>query len=254
MGGEAITALSIAALPVADIELSVLAEVMRGGTEMLAELGVTLLGGHTVEDKELKFGYAVTGVIHPKKIITNAGAMPGDTILLTKALGTGIITSAIKFERATEEATRTAIEFMLEPNRPVSEVMQAVGVHAATDITGFGLVGHGYEMAKGSRVTLRIDSGRVPIMPQTLELIAEGIKTKGDRYNREYVGEAIEFAPRVSPDMQSVLLDPQTAGGMLISVEQAKRSTLIEELGNRGVQVTEIGEVVAYNGKSLRIF
>jgi selenide,water dikinase len=254
MGGEAITALAIAALPVKAVEVEIFGEIARGGAEMLEEMGVSLLGGHTVEDEVLKFGYAVTGVIHPKKIVTNAGARPGDALLLTKRLGTGIIGTAIKFERATQAAVEAAIKSMLEPNRAVAEAMQAVGVHAATDITGFGLLGHAYEMAKGSRVTLQIDSSKILLLPDLFELIAAGNKTRGDRTNKEYVGDTIEFAPEVSPEMRSALFDPQTAGGMLISVAPEKSSSLLAELRKRGVEVAKIGHVVAFDSKTLRVF
>jgi selenide,water dikinase len=254
MGGQPITALAIAGLPLADADLSVFGEVARGGAEMLASVGVSLVGGHTVEDKELKFGYAVTGIIHPNKIVANSGAKAGDKLILTKALGTGIISSGIKFERASAEAKEAAIKAMTEPNRLAAEAMQKVGVNAATDITGFGLLGHSYEMAKYSNVTLQIVANKIPIMPQVFELIAEKIMTKGDRNNRLYVGDTIEFSPDVSKSMQSVLFDPQTAGGLLISVPSEKANLLLEKIISQGIQACEIGQVIDYTGKLLEVF
>lgn len=254
MGGQPLTALAIAGLPLADADLSTFGEMVRGGADMLASVGVSLVGGHTVEDKELKFGYAVTGTIHPNKIVTNSGAKAGDRLILTKALGTGIISSGIKFERASEEAMQAAIKAMTEPNRLAAQAMQEVGVNAATDITGFGLLGHSYEVAKGSNVTLQIATNKIMVMPQVFELLAEKIMTKGDRNNRLYVGDTIEFSPDVSKAMQSVLFDPQTAGGLLISVPAEKANSLLDKILAYGIQASEIGQVVDFNGKFLQVF
>ncbi len=253
MGGEPLTALAILGLPLADAELDVFGEVVRGGAEMLASVGVTLVGGHTVEDTELKFGYAITGLIHPQKVVTNSGAKPGDKLILTKSLGTGIISSGIKFGRASEEAMQAAIAAMTEPNRLAAQAMQEVGVNSATDITGFGLLGHAYEMAKGSHVTLQLTANKISIMPQVFELLAENIKTKGDRYNRTYVGDTVEFSPDISAPLQSVLFDPQTAGGLLISVAGEKAALLLDKINSRGIQASEIGSVKEYNGKLIRV-
>jgi selenide, water dikinase len=254
MGGVAVTALAIAAFPVKTIGLDILAEIARGGAEILAEVGVSLLGGHTVEDEELKFGYAVTGVIHPEKVITNSGARPGDALVLTKRLGTGIISSGIKFERSSPAAVEAAISSMLQPNRMAAQAMQAIGVHAATDITGFGLLGHAFEMARGSGATLKIDSSKILLLPQVFELLAENIKTRGDHTNREYIGDAIEFAVGVAPELQSVLFDPQTSGGMLISLSPEKSQTLVNDLRERGVEAVEIGRIFPSSEKLLQIY
>lgn len=253
MGGEPLTALAIAGLPLADASLDTFGEVVRGGAEMLASVGVSLVGGHTVEDRELKFGYAITGLIHPKKVVTNSGAKPGDKLILTKSLGTGIISSAIKFGKASPEAMQAAISAMTEPNRLAAKAMQEVGVNAATDITGFGLLGHSYEVAKGSQVTLKIFANKIAIMPQVFELLAQNIKTKGDRYNRTYVGDTIEFSFDVLPAMQSILFDPQTAGGLLISVPADRSSTLLEKIISQGICANEIGEVHKYKDKLIEV-
>lgn len=253
MGGEPLTALAIVGLPLGDAELDVFGEVVRGGAEMLASVGVTLVGGHTVEDRELKFGYAITGLIHPQKVVTNSGAKAGDRLILTKSLGTGIISSAIKFGKASEEAMQKAVSAMTEPNRLASQAMQEVGVNSATDITGFGLLGHAYEMAKGSKVTLKLNASNISIMPQVFELLAENIKTKGDRYNRTYVGDTVEFSSDISALMQSVLFDPQTAGGLLISVAKEKAAILLDKIKSHAIEANIIGEVQEYDGKLIRI-
>lgn len=253
MGGEPLTALAIAGLPLADAGLDVFGEVVRGGAEMLASVGVTLVGGHTVEDRELKFGYAITGLINPNKIVTNSNAKVGDKLILTKSLGTGVISSGIKFGRASDEAMKAAIAAMTEPNRLASQAMQEVGVSAATDITGFGLLGHAYEMAKGSNVCLKIRASQIPVMPQVFELLSEKILTKGDRYNRTYVGDAVEFSSDISPAMRSVLFDPQTAGGLLISVPKEKATILLDKIKSQGIGINEIGEVLERTDKLIQV-
>ncbi|MEW6729936.1 MAG: selenide, water dikinase SelD [Acidobacteriota bacterium] len=253
MGGDTLTALAIAAFPMAEVPQDVLAEIVRGGAEALMEHDVSLLGGHTVEDHNLKFGYAITGIIDPKKIILNSSAQAGDTLVLTKRLGTGIIGTAIKFGCACDEAVTAATEGMLTSNRLTAEIMRKLGVHAATDVTGFGLLGHSYEMAKGSRVTFQINPERVLVLPKALDLAAEKILTRGDRTNREYLGKEVEFAPEVSDPMRSVLFDPQTSGGMLISISAEKAPLLLAELLNAGIVASEIGRVVEYSGKYLQI-
>lgn len=253
MGGEPLTALAIAAFPIKTAGAELCAEIMRGGAEVLSSSGVALLGGHTVEDEQLKFGYAVTGTVHPQKVISNAQALPGDALILTKRLGTGIIGSAIKFQKASPEAEAAAIASMLQTNREACAAMKAAGVHAATDITGFGLLGHAYQMAKASRVTLRFDSKKLLILPQVLELLSLGIKTKGDRTNREYVGDAVEFAESVSMYMRSVMFDPQTSGGMLMSVGREQFNLLLDELHKRGVEAEKCGDVVVQEDRLIKV-
>jgi selenide,water dikinase len=203
------------------------------------EANVIVLGGHSIDDAEIKFGYAVTGIVHPEKVITNAGAQPGDVIILTKPIGTGAISTGIKRGVARESTINAAMKAMTTSAAIASEAMQQVGVHACTDVTGFGLLGHAYEMARASGVCLNIDSKSVPLLPDVLELIAQGMLTRGDKNNRAYVGETIEIAAHVSREMQSALYDPQTAGGLLISVGRAK----VEELLNSIEDARVIGGV-----------
>jgi selenide,water dikinase len=180
--------------------------------------GVVVIGGHSVDDAEMKFGYAVTGLIDPAKVVRNSGAKPGDVLVLTKPIGTGAINTAVKRGIASDKAVAAAIEAMTTSAAAASKVMIETGASACTDITGFGLLGHAYEMAKASQVTFRLDANSVPLLPDVIDLISQGMLTRGDRNNRIYVGEKVRFAGDISAHMQSALFDPQTAGGLLISL------------------------------------
>ena len=240
MGGRPLSALSIVCYPQKG-DWDILGEILAGGQEAMNAEGVVVIGGHSVDDKEMKFGYAVTGVIHPDKVITNAGAKPGDVLILTKAIGTGAINTAIKNGKASPQTERAAIEVMSRSSAQASVVMQKLGANACTDITGFGLLGHAYELAKASGVTLTIESKAVPLLPDVLELIFQGMLTRGDKNNRIYVGETVAFDREVTPQMQSALFDPQTAGGLLISLPAANAEIFIAEVANAWV----IGSVAA---------
>lgn len=228
MGGRPISALSIVCYPQKG-DWEILGQILAGGQQAMNEEGVVVLGGHSVDDKEMKFGYAVTGVIHPDRVITNAGARAGDKLILTKAIGTGAINTAVKQGKASPEIEAAAIQTMRASAREPSRLMQKLGASACTDITGFGLLGHVYELAAASEVTVIIESKAVPLLPNVLELISEGMLTRGDKNNRVYVGDTIAFAPSVSREMQSALFDPQTAGGLLISLAAEKARSFIEE-------------------------
>lgn len=247
MGGKPLTALAIVCYPQRE-DLDVLGEILRGGQAAMNEAGVYVLGGHTVDDSEIKFGYAVTGVVAPDRVVTNAGSQPGDLLMLTKAIGTGAISTAIKKGVASGEAVQAAMDAMTDSAAEASDAMQRVGVHACTDVTGFGLLGHAYEMARASNVTFVIDAERVPLLPDVLDLIRQGMLTRGDKNNRDYVGDTVEFARHVSPEMQSALFDPQTAGGLLISVPKANAELLSAE-----IDVRVIGEVCALENKLIRV-
>lgn len=242
MGGRPLTALALVCYPQKE-DLEVLGRILRGGQRAMNEEGVVVIGGHSVDDAEIKFGYAVTGTVHPEKVIRNAGARAGDKLVLTKPLGTGAITTAIKRGAASGRAIEAAMRVMTQSARRASEAMARLGAHACTDVTGFGLLGHAYEMARASDVCLRIDSVRVPLLPETLELIAQGMLTRGDRNNRAYVGDVVEFAVGVSREMQSALFDPQTAGGLLISLPPASTEEFVSE-----VDSFVIGEVLERRG------
>jgi len=243
MGGEPITALSIVCYPQKG-DWNVLGEILLGGQSAMMEEGVAILGGHSIDDAEIKFGYSVTGIICNHDVITNAGAKPGDVLILTKPIGTGVISTAIKNGIASKEAESAAMRAMTESSRSASNLMVDAGATACTDITGFGLLGHAFEMASASSATFRIRSEAVPLLPEVQELVGKGMLTRGDRNNREYIGDAISIKGSVSATMQSILFDPQTAGGLLISVPASNAENLLSELrtASRIGEVAEKGE------------
>jgi selenide,water dikinase len=243
MGGTPVTALAISCFPKV-VDREVLNEIMCGGHQTLTEHSVALIGGHSVDNEQTMFGYAVTGLIDPRKIATNGGARSGDVIILTKPIGTGVISIGIRFKKASEETAAASLSTMLTAGDHAAELMREFNVRAATDVTGFALVGHAWEMACASKVTIEIDSNRVPILTGALELASNGMLTGSDKTNREYVGEDIEIAESVSQEMQNLLFDPQTAGGMLISISADRSDELLGRLWERYPQATKIGRVV----------
>lgn len=244
MGGTPITAMAITCFPRKGVDFAILGEIMRGGLSVLMENNVVLIGGHSVDNAEIMFGYSVTGIIDPKLIATNSGACPGDVLILTKPLGTGVISTAIKFEKCPPEVAEASLQTMLTPAREAAALMREFGVKAATDITGFGLLGHAWEVAKASQVTFAIDSAQVPLLPSALELAAAGMLTRGDRVNREYVGDDVTIDATVSKEWQSVLYDPQTAGGLLICVGEARAEDLLNVLRVHYPKAAIIGRVI----------
>jgi selenide,water dikinase len=230
MAGTPLTAMAITCFPKKGVDPAILGEIMRGGLETLNKYGVTLIGGHSVDNQQIMFGYAVTGVIDPNKIATNAGARPGDVIILTKPIGTGVISTGIKFGKASEEVAANSVATMLTPGKYAAEAMREFDVKGATDVTGFALLGHAWEMAKASKVTIEIDASAVPLIDGALELAAAGMLTSGDKTNREYVGDDIVIDELVGKTMRSLLYDPQTAGGMLISLAEDHSQELLERL------------------------
>lgn len=248
MGGTPISALSIVCYPQKG-DWDVLGEILAGGQEAMTEAGVVVIGGHSVDDQEMKFGYAVTGTIHPDKVVTNAGAKPGEVLILTKPIGTGAINTAIKKEVADEATEKAALDTMAMSSAAASKAMVNVGVSACTDITGFGLIGHTFELAKASNVTVTVDSKAVPLLPNVLELISRGMLTRGDKNNRVYVGDTVSIDSGVSAAMQSALFDPQTSGGLLISLAEYKVSEYMDQVPNAAV----IGRVDSFDGKLVRI-
>lgn len=244
MGGRPITALSVVAFPKSGVDLTILRDMMRGGISKLEEAGVALLGGHSVADPEIKFGFAVTGLIDPERIIRNAGARAGDLLVLTKPIGTGVIATAIKFQKADDAVIAEATRSMLVLNRAAAEIMQEIGVHAATDVTGFGLVGHAVEMAQASGITLRITVDRVPLLPGALHLAGNRkLIPGGTATNRSHFGSHVVFERRVPDPVDNLLFDPQTAGGLLISVGEDKIEALMERMHVAAVPAVLIGQV-----------
>lgn len=240
MGGTPISGLSIVCYPQKG-DWDVLGAILRGGQMAMNAEDVSVIGGHSVDDPEMKFGYAVTGVVDPDKVISNAGARIGDVLVLTKSIGTGAINTAIKNGKASKATEAAAIATMTTSAREASKLMREVATSACTDVTGFGLIGHAYELANASAATLIIDSKRVPLLPDVLELIALGMLTRGDKNNRDYVGDTVRIAEDVSGVMQSALFDPQTAGGLLIAVSQEGSETLLSQLDGAAM----IGRVAA---------
>ena len=245
MGGRPLTALAIAGFPKEGLDRDAVRAIFRGGFDKLREAGVALLGGHTVQDQEIKFGYAVTGAIDPTRLLSNAGASPGDVLFLTKPLGTGVVGTAIKFDRVPPALAEEAIQSMRTLNRAAAEALQAQSpgaVHACTDVTGFGLIGHGTELAVASGVTLTIQAGQVPMFEGVRALTREN-RSGGMGSNQEHYSGAVQADPGVDDDLMSLLYDPQTSGGLLIAVNPGFAAVAAEALQAAGVRATRIGLV-----------
>lgn len=255
MGGTPLTALSIAAFPSSDFDPAVAAQIVRGGLDQLSDAKVALLGGHTVRDAEVKFGYAITGIVHPGEVWANSSARPGDRLILTKLLGTGIIATAIKKGMADDDVAAAAVESMRRLNRDAAQVLRQAGpglVHACTDVTGFGLMGHAMEMALGSRVTLVIDVAAVPALPGALALALDHTPG-GGRTNRRYFESRVSGLDAVHSSVAALLFDPQTSGGLLAAVDPAVAASMVERLLAAGVPAVQIGEVAASPSPGLRL-
>ncbi len=245
MGGTALTALSMVCFP-ADGDLRILEKIMLGGLETMREAGCVVLGGHSVRDAEIKFGYAVTGMVHPDKLLTNAGARRGDKLIFTKRLGTGVITTALKAGRADSHWIEAAIESMTMLNRRAAEVLARWNghVHGMTDVTGFGFIGHAREMALASGMRLVIATEAIPVLEGALECIAMGTIPAGLRANRDFAECMVETAGPVKDELRTLLFDPQTAGGLLISADPEVTDALVSDLCAQGYPAAEIGSVM----------
>jgi len=252
MGGKPLTALAILAVPQETIGPDVLREIFRGGMEKLREAGVSVLGGHSVTDPELKFGYAVTGVVRRNRLITNAGAKRGDRLLLTKPLGTGILATALKQGKLDPGLTRKLTRSMAALNRAAAEAALAHGVHAATDITGFGMLGHAVQLADESRVTLRLSPAASWFMPRVLELAEAGVGPAGLHRNRDFYSPRVDEGDVAEPTRRA-LYDPQTSGGLLLAVPARRAASLAASLARRRVWVAEVGEVRARGARSVEL-
>ena len=245
MGGRPLTAMNMVAFPIEKMNGSILREILRGGYSKIHEAGAIIVGGHSIDDTEIKYGLSVTGIVHPDKILTNARARPGDRLVLTKPLGTGIIGTALKGEMASQEAVKKITESMTTLNHVACEVMVEVGVNACTDITGFGFLGHAMEMAIASDVGIAIKSQSVPIFPEAEEYATMGLVPGGTARNREFCSCRVEISGDISNEKMDILYDAQTSGGLLISVKGEKAQRLLEQLHAKGVQPAAIiGEVI----------
>lgn len=254
MGARPLIALSVVGFPQTGIDLSILTRILRGGMDKAAEAGAPIAGGHTIDDPEIKYGLAVTGLIHPDEVITNAGARPGDVLILTKPVGVGILTTAARADRIGADALKPAVELMARLNRAASEAMQEVGVHAATDVTGFGLVGHAHEIAAASGCALEIVASAVPLVGGLEELVAERVFSGGLWRNHEHYGQFVEVASGVDENLVYVLFDPQTSGGLLIAAPADAADDLMARLRERGVSdAARIGRVTDGQPGTLRL-
>jgi selenide, water dikinase len=258
MGGRPVSALSVVGFP-ATGTAEVLEEILRGGLSKMEEAGCTIVGGHSIRDDELKFGYAVTGVIHPQRIWRNVGAQPGDMLLLTKPIGTGVIATALKQGRAAAGAVEAATASMTRLNRNAAEgllELQAATkgsnpIHAVTDVTGFGLLGHAREMALGSRVSMKIQSVSVEYLPGAVEAARAGSISGGLKNNREFLEGCVAFAESVAEEYRTLLYDPQTSGGLLVAIEASHAGAAKSALENRGIHVASLGVVIPKSAPAL---
>jgi selenide,water dikinase len=246
MGGKPLTAMNVVCFPIKTMDMSILKEILAGGVDKIHEAGAILVGGHSIEDEELKYGLSVTGTIHPAKVVLNTGAKTGDRLILTKPLGTGIISTALKGKRASEATVTRATKSMATLNRKASELMQEIGVNACTDVTGFGLLGHACEMIEGTNIGMLIHSTAVPFFPETKELAEMGMIPGGLHRNREFRRNMIKINRAVPDYLADVLFDPQTSGGLLISVAEEKAPVLLKRMHQEGIkEAAVIGEIVA---------
>jgi selenide, water dikinase len=269
MGGRPLTSLALVCFP-EKADLEILERILAGGLSKMIEAGCTVIGGHSIRDEETKFGYSVTGLIDPKKIFANGGAKPGDALILTKALGTGVISTAIKKEKAQPAWIDAAIASMTTLNKTAAEIVttnnvgtaalesppraqssrpakqsSAAPVHALTDITGFGLIGHAREMALASEVSLRLHAGKIPLLPGALECVRAGYIPGGLKNNREFAECVVDYENGISDDVKAILFDPQTAGGLLVAAAPETSDELIESLEHSGIKAVQIGEAVS---------
>jgi selenide,water dikinase len=268
MGGKPLTSLALVCFPEKS-DLEILERILAGGLSKMIEAGCTVVGGHSIRDEETKFGYSVTGVIHPKRVLANQGAQPGDKLLFTKALGTGVISTAIKRGVAKQEWIDVAVKSMTTLNKAAAEVIvtghtgmaddqrpttkDAFAVHALTDVTGFGLIGHAREMALASNVSLVFQSGKIPVLGGALDCTRGGYIPGGLKANRDFAECVVEYEDGMSDDLKTILFDPQTAGGLLISIADNDSAALIRALHAAGVPAIEIGEVVPRTKPLIRI-
>jgi len=254
MGGTPKTVLNIVAYPIKKLDPKILAKILKGSSDKVKEAGAQVVGGHSIDDKEPKFGLSVTGIVHPDKFFKNSGAQPGDTLLLTKPIGVGIHTTAIKRGLLTDEQINRVSKTMSTLNKYAAESLTHFNPNAVTDITGFGLLGHAFEMAHGSNVSLVIDNEKVPLLPRTKELAEEQIIPGGSRENHNWLRDAVEYGENISQTEQFILCDAITSGGLLISLPKDETAPFIEHLNaNFSMQATIIGEVIDKKEKSIYV-
>lgn len=254
MGGEPLAALNLVGYPDKELSYDWLTEILRGGADTVAAAGAVIAGGHSVRDAEIKYGLAVTGRVHPERVFTNAGAQVGDKLVLTKPIGSGVLASAAKKGALPAAEFRVAIDAMAALNKPGRDAAADVGVHACTDVTGFGLVGHAFELADASDKCVRISASAVPLLPRTLEFARDGVLTRAHKSGRDYLGARLAVADAVEPALAGVLLDAQTSGGLLLSVARERTDALLDACNAHGTLcATVVGEVLAADDDGVRV-
>ncbi len=250
MGGTPLAALCIITFPVGEIEHETVKRILEGVWNKVREAGAVIAGGHTLKDTEIKCGLAVTGIVHPERVVKNTGARPGDVLILTKPLGTGIITTALRVGLAPASSVEEANRFMCELNRTPAEAIRETGVNAATDITGFGLLGHAWEMAQTGDIDLLIDASRVPLIPGAMELASQQLFPEGSLKNYSFMKPRADFAPSIPEDLCLLLCDAQTSGGLLIALPEARATELLVRLRAAGnTTAAIIGSVRSGSGR-----
>jgi len=254
MGGDPKTCMNIVCFPKGKMDISILGEILKGGADKVKESGAVIIGGHSIIDDELKYGMSVTGVIHPDKILRNVGVQEGDALILTKALGTGIVTTALKRGKASEESVKEAVQSMITLNAAASFVARKHKVHAVSDVTGFGILGHAQEMASGSGVTLVIESAKLPLLKSAVRLAEKGYLTGGCKRNKDYLDDKMAIEPSIREGLVEVALDPQTSGGLLIAIAKRQAGKLIDDLHAAGVTAAcEVGYAVSQQKAWVRL-
>jgi selenide,water dikinase len=256
MGGRPLCALNLVAFPLKTLDIGVLREILRGGLDKMREADVVLVGGHSIDDPELKYGCSVTGTVHPQRVLTNVGARPGDRLLLTKPLGTGIVNTAVKRQQAPDDVARLVEDTMASLNRAAAEALRESGaeVHACTDVTGFGLLGHLAEMLEGSQTGAVLESARVPLFPEVLRFAREGLKPGGLKRNREYRAPMVDLQDGIPEELSDALYDPQTSGGLLAAVSGDDAPRVLQVLHRRGLtDAALVGQVVAQNPPRIQV-
>ena len=245
MGGKPLTAMNIVCFPSKTLDISVLQDILKGGIDKRREAGVVLVGGHSIDDKELKYGLSVTGTVHPKRLLTNSGARVGDKLILTKPLGTGIINTALKAGLADEKTIDKTTRYMASLNKEASELMQEFEVHSCTDITGFGLLGHASHLVRDGQAGIELNSASIPVFHEAVDFVKQGLYPGGGSCNREYYGPLVEFAGYIPDYQQDILFDPQTSGGLLIALDPKDAERLVKKLHQTGVpQAAVIGKLI----------
>jgi len=254
MGGDPVTCMNIVCFPKDKMDIEILGEILKGGADKVKESGAVIIGGHSIIDEEIKFGMAVTGVIHPDKIFRNVGVQEDDVLILTKALGTGIITTALKKGKASDESVNEAVQSMTTLNAAASVVARKHPVHACSDVTGFGILGHALGMASGSGVTLVIESAKMPLLRRAASLAEKGYITGGCKRNREYLNDKMAIDKSIREGLIEVALDPQTSGGLLLAIGKRHAAKLLDELHGAGVtQAVEVGYATSLQKSWVRL-